>query len=47
MSSVQKLGVPVIFLIISAVNGSLKSWREQREREPANLPITSLRASVI
>ena len=47
MSSVQKLGVPVLFFTITAVHGSLKSSREQGEREPPNLPITSLRASGI
>ena len=47
MSSVQKLSVPAIVFTITVVHGSLKSSREHREREPANLPITSLRASVI
>ena len=46
MSSVQKLGVPVFFYN-NMVDGSLKSSREQGEREPRNLPIMSLRASVI
>ena len=36
MSSVQKLDVPVIFFTITAVHGSLKSSRKQREREPAD-----------
>ena len=40
MSSVQKLGVPVLFFIITAVHGSLKSSREYGKREPHNLPIT-------
>ena len=47
MSSVQKLGVPVFFFYNNMVHGSLKSSREQGEREPPNLPITSLCASVI
>ena len=47
MSSVQKLGVPVLFFTITAVHGSLKSSREQGKREPPNLPITSLRTIVI
>ena len=47
MSSVQKLGVPVFLFTTTAVHYSLKSSREQGEREPPNLPITSLRAIVI
>ena len=48
MSSAQKLGVPVVFFFtITAVHGSLKSSREQGDREPANSPIPSLRTNVI
>ena len=36
MSSVQKLGVSVLFFTITTVHGSLKSSREQGKREPAN-----------
>ena len=47
MSSVQKLGVPVFFLTITAVYGSLRSSRKQGKREPANSPNTSLSTNVI
>ena len=47
MSSVQKLGVPVLFFTITAVHGSLKSAQEQREREFANSLNTLLGASVM
>ena len=48
MSSVQKLGVPVLFFFtIAAVHGSLKLSREQGKRELSNSANTSLRASMI
>ena len=47
MSSVHKLDVPAVFFTITAVHGSLKSSEKQKERESANLPITSLHPSVI
>ena len=52
MSNVQKLGVPFLYFTITAVHGSLKTSREQGEREPANIhrsksPKTPFRASLM
>ena len=35
MSSLQKLGMPILFVNITAVNGSLRPSREQGKRGPA------------
>ena len=41
MSSVQKLGVPILFFTVTAVHASLKSPGELGERENANSRNTS------